>query len=248
MFRNSFCAVALAAVAVNASAQDADISKLREALRQLQQQVQQLEKRLQEAESKAAPAQPVPPGAPRGFNPDISVILQGTVARSSQDPNTYQISGFAPSGGEVSPAPRGFGLGESELIITSNADPYFRGQLVAALTAEDEVEVEEAFLQTLALGTGLHAEGRTLPLGDRLSERDPPARLGFPGRAARVQGVPRRAAERRRRAAALGGAYRSIRRTRRRARTRTQLPRDRQQQERRQCLERVRPSWAATSA
>jgi predicted nucleic acid-binding Zn-ribbon protein len=57
MFRNSCCAVALATVAVNASAQDADISKLREALRQLQQQVQQLERRLQEAESKAAKAE-----------------------------------------------------------------------------------------------------------------------------------------------------------------------------------------------
>ena len=159
MFRNSCCAVALAAVAVNAAAQDADISKLREALRQLQLEVQQLEKRLQEAESKTAPAQPVSPGASRSFNPDISVILQGTAARSSLDPNTYQISGFAPSGGEVSPAPRGFSLGESELIITSNADPYFRGQLVAALTAEDEVEVEEAFLQTLALGHGFTLKG-----------------------------------------------------------------------------------------
>src|SRR5688572_32211661 len=159
MFRNSFCTVALAAVAVDASAQDADISKLREALRQLQQEVQQLERRLQEAESKAAPAQPVPPAASRGFNPDISVILQGTAARSSQDPNTYRISGFAPSGGEVGPAPRGFGLGESELFITSNVDPYFRGQLVAALTPEDEVEVEEAFLQTLALGSGFTLKG-----------------------------------------------------------------------------------------
>jgi hypothetical protein len=59
----------------------------------------------------------------------------------------------------VSPAPRGFSLGESELVITSNADPYFRGQLVAALTAEDEVEVEEAFLQTLALGRGFTLKG-----------------------------------------------------------------------------------------
>ena len=35
------------------------------------------------------------------FNPPMSIILQGTFARSSQDPETYQISGFAPSGGET---------------------------------------------------------------------------------------------------------------------------------------------------
>jgi hypothetical protein len=93
------------------------------------------------------------------FNPDISLVLQGTFARSSEDPEGYSIGGFAPSGGEVGPAPRGFGLGESELFITSNVDPYFRGQLVAALTPEDELEVEEAFLQTLALGRGFTLKG-----------------------------------------------------------------------------------------
>src|SRR3954465_4492131 len=171
MFRSLCCAVALATAAVPASAQDTELSKLREALRQLQQQVQELEKRVQEAELKsgkpqeaAAPApppaaQPGRPGASNGFNPDISLILQGTVARSSLDPNTYQITGFAPSGGEVQPAPRGFGLGESELFITSNVDPYFRGQLSVALTPENEIEVEEAFFQTLALGRGFTLKG-----------------------------------------------------------------------------------------
>ena len=135
MDRKSWCAVALAMACGPAYGQDAEISKLREALRQLQQQVQQLEKRLQEAESKSGKAEaaaastqpaPVQPGRPTGssaFNPDISVILQGTAASNSQDPNTYQITGFAPSGGEVNPAPRGFGLGESELILSGNVDP-----------------------------------------------------------------------------------------------------------------------------
>ncbi|MFL6570282.1 MAG: hypothetical protein ACJ8G4_00915, partial [Burkholderiales bacterium] len=171
MFWKWWCAAALAAAVVPARAQDQELSKLREALRQLQQQVQELEKRVQEAEAKsgkpqaaAAPAPPPPaqPGRPGGsnaFNPDISLILQGTAARSALDPNTYQITGFAPSGGEVQPAPRGFGLGESELFITSNVDPYFRGQLAAALTPENEIEVEEAFFQTLALGRGFTLKG-----------------------------------------------------------------------------------------
>jgi hypothetical protein len=93
------------------------------------------------------------------FNPDVSVILQGTAASSSQDPDKYQITGFAPSGGEVAPAPRGFSLGESELILGANADAYFRGQLTVALTPQNEAEVEEAFFQTLSLGKGFSLKG-----------------------------------------------------------------------------------------
>lgn len=160
MQRYLWCAVAFAMAGVPAHAQDAELSKLREALRQLQQQVQQLEKRLEEAETRRAPvAQPGRAAGSTAFNPEISLILQGTLARSSRDPGSYQISGFAPSGGEVGPAPRGFGLGESELILSSSIDPYFRGQLVAALTPENEVEVEEAFFQSLALGRGFTVKG-----------------------------------------------------------------------------------------
>src|SRR5574341_2085624 len=91
-----------------------------------------------------APAQAQDKGA-GAFNPGISLILQGTAATSSQDPETYRIDGFAPSGGEVGPPDRGFGLGESELVISANVDPYFRGHLVAALTPENEAEIEEAY-------------------------------------------------------------------------------------------------------
>jgi hypothetical protein len=131
---------------------------VREELRQLQQRIQQLEKRLQETENVAAQASARPAGE-NAFNPAVSLILQGTAARSSLDPNTYRITGFAPSGGEVGPARRGFSLGESELVVTANIDPYFRGQLVASLTPEDTVEVEEAFFQTLGLGKGFTLRG-----------------------------------------------------------------------------------------
>jgi hypothetical protein len=97
--------------------------------------------------------------AQESFNPQVSVILQGTFAHSSQDPDKYQITGFAPSGGEVAPAPRGFSLGESELILGANIDPYLRGQLVGALTPDNKFEVEEAFFQTLALGQGFTVKG-----------------------------------------------------------------------------------------
>jgi hypothetical protein len=146
MVRHWLCATALAVAIPQAHAQDAQAQKLREELRQLQQRLDALEQRPRQSGENA-------------FNPALSLILQGTAARSSQDPAGYRIDGFAPSGGEVGPAPRGFGLGESELVFTANIDPYFRGQLVAALTPENEAEVEEAFFQTLGLGRGFTLKG-----------------------------------------------------------------------------------------
>jgi len=153
MFRNTWCAMALAVAIFPAYGQD-----VREELKQLQQRIQQLEKRLQETENVAAQASARPAGE-NAFNPVVSVILQGTAARSSLDPNSYRITGFAPPTGEIGPARRGFSLGESELFMTANIDPYFRGQLVASLTPEDTVEVEEAFFQTLGLGKGFTIKG-----------------------------------------------------------------------------------------
>src|SRR3989454_5516120 len=153
MFRNTWCAMTLAVAVVPAYGQD-----VREELKQLQQRIQQLEKRLQETENVAAQASARPAGE-NAFNPAVSVILQGTAARSSLDPNTYRITGFVPPTGEVAPARRGFSLGESELVISSNIDPYFRGQLVASFTPDNQLEVEEAFFQTLALGKGFTIKG-----------------------------------------------------------------------------------------
>jgi hypothetical protein len=167
-----WCAMALAVAAFPAQAQESDTAKMREELRQLQQRLQQLERRLQETEAKAGKAQEdaaraesaaaqagARPAGSNAFNPDTSIILQGTVARSSRDPATYQITGFARPAGEIAPARRGFSLGESELFMTANIDPYFRGQLVASLTPDNTVEVEEAFFQTLGLGNGFTLKG-----------------------------------------------------------------------------------------
>src|SRR5438094_1568154 len=153
MFRSMWCAMAFALAIFPAYGQD-----VREELKQLQQRIQQLEKRLQETENVAAQASARPAGE-NAFNPAVSLILQGTAARSSLDPNTYRITGFAPPTGEIGPARRGFSLGESELVVTSNIDPYFRGQLVASLTPEDTVEVEEASFPPLGLGKCFSLKG-----------------------------------------------------------------------------------------
>lgn len=154
------------------AAPDADIRALREQLKELrhtyEQRIGALEQRLAEAEKSADKAETAaqlaqdvaqravrPPPSESAFNPGISLILNGTYTRQSKDPESYRIDGFMPSNGEVGPPPRSFSLGESELAISANIDPWFRGQLMAALTPDDSVEVEEAYVQTLALSHGL---------------------------------------------------------------------------------------------
>ncbi len=171
------------AVPVPAFAQDAaqssELARVRDEMKQLQrayeERMQALEKRLTQAEGRAGEAEKraeksatqveaavvaaKAPTSASAFNPGVSLILQGTYARTSQDPNNFAITGFVPSGGEVGPPRRSFGVGESELVITANIDPYFRGALIGALTPGNTIEVEEAYFQTLALPGGLTLKG-----------------------------------------------------------------------------------------
>jgi len=96
---------------------------------------------------------PIVPEA--AFNPAISLILDGMYRNLEKDPATYQMGGFIPGGEETGPGERGFGLDESELTISANIDPYFTGYFTAAVTGEDEVEVEEAFIQNTGYVPGV---------------------------------------------------------------------------------------------
>jgi hypothetical protein len=160
-----------------ASAAD-DLKALRDEIAQMkkayEQRIAALEARLVQTEAKAGNAEASArqasvaasqkPASESAFNPAISLVLAGTYTRLSQDPNAYAIGGFAPTGGEVGPARRSFGLGESELGIAANISPALRGQLTLALPPEGGAEVEEAFVQTLGLG-----QGATLKAGRFLS-------------------------------------------------------------------------------
>jgi len=92
----------------------------------------------------------------KSFNPDISLILQGRYV-NGKDIDDRHISGFVTAGHEHGGDARGFSLEHSEFTISGNIDPYFRGYATFAL-ADEEVEVEEAWFQTLALGAGLTAK------------------------------------------------------------------------------------------
>ncbi|HEX4779576.1 MAG TPA: hypothetical protein VH301_02410 [Usitatibacter sp.] len=142
------------------AASDPEIDKIREEIRQMKSsyeaRIQSLEQRLKDAEDKAAAAQAAPlppppspaPSAPASsiaaFNPAISVVLQGSYANLSLDPDKYALSGFLPAAEAGAPR-RGFSLGESELAIYANVDDKFSGNLIASLTPDDRVSVEEAY-------------------------------------------------------------------------------------------------------
>ena len=136
------------------AADDAELQKIRDEIKQLRQaddaRIRELENRLQQAERAATP-----PQKSNAFNPAISLILSGTYAHLSQDPANYQITNFpVPSDVEVGPGFRGFSLGESELGFYANIDPYFYGGLNLALAPDNTASVEEAFIQTTALSNG----------------------------------------------------------------------------------------------
>jgi hypothetical protein len=112
-----------------------------------------------------APADPVATGsAPasrgKGFNPQMSLILSGLYTRTGRDPATYSISGFnLPTDAEVGPGRRGFSLAESELGLSASIDPWWRGFAAFAFSPDNSVSVEEAYVETTALGHGLTLKG-----------------------------------------------------------------------------------------
>ena len=141
-------------------------TQIEEMKRDYEARIEALEKRLAAAEADAGKAEQKADQAQtaaksvaqqsraNSFNPAISLILQGRYANLSQDPNSYRIGGFIPSGGDVDPGKRGLSLAESELFFKANADPYFSGTLIASLAPDGGVDVENGYLETLALSHG----------------------------------------------------------------------------------------------
>ena len=122
-------------------------------LRDLREQVKQLDKRVSDAEQTAIQASSRPAGE-NALNPAVSLILNGIYANPSQDPAGFRINGFVPTNGEVAPPDRGLSLGESELAIAANVDHMFRGTGIFSVSSDNGIEVEEAYIQTLALSYG----------------------------------------------------------------------------------------------
>ncbi len=88
------------------------------------------------------------------FNPAISLILDARY--TDIDNNDLELPGFQ-LGGEAGLPEQGFSTGHNELTISANIDDKFFGLINTAIVQEDgetEVELEEAYIETLKLGSG----------------------------------------------------------------------------------------------
>ena len=181
-------AVLLAASCGAQAASDADLAAIRSQIDEMkksyEQRIASLEQRLVQAEEKssspaaAAPAAVTASAMPAntsasGFNPEASLILQGAYRDMKKVPNR-QISGFVSAPDSESPK-RGFSLDETELVLGASIDPYWRGQAILAIH-DGEVEVEEAWFQSLAIGHGIGLKGGRIRSGiGYLNEQHPHA-------------------------------------------------------------------------
>ena len=150
ILQNSMICALLSTPIVALSATDEELDKKLEAL----------EQRLQAVEQEKADAS-TSQVSNNSFNPAISVILEGVYASYKNNPEDYALPGYA-LGGEAGLASEGFSLGHSEIIFSSNIDDKFFGQLTLAIAEHNgstEVELEEAFFETLALGSGFSVRG-----------------------------------------------------------------------------------------
>src|SRR5258708_3763504 len=168
MFRKYTLAAAVGAAFVAPvpaiGADDADVQNIRDEIKDFREgyetRIRQLEQRLEQSEQRPAPAAAAAPtqsapASPNAFNPAISLILDGQFSNLQRDPGNYQIGGFIPGGDGVGPGRRSFNLGESELDVSSNIDPYFSGFFVLSITPENEASVEEGYVQNTGYVPGL---------------------------------------------------------------------------------------------
>jgi hypothetical protein len=89
------------------------------------------------------------------FNPEISLILDGRYSHYNND-SDYELPGFM-LGGEAGRGEKGFSLGHNELVLSANIDDRYYGKMTTVLADHDgttEVELEEAYIETLGLGGG----------------------------------------------------------------------------------------------
>ena len=159
------CVLFICSPAIAQQSQSAELEALREEVRlmrtEYEARIAELEARLDAAETK--PAQPVysaetvSVARDSSFNPAIGVTFQGQAWSYQNDPDDYMIPGF-PLGGEAGPAPEGLSLAETEITVSANVDDKFTAMLTVPIVIEDGdvvVELEEAWVETLALPGGL---------------------------------------------------------------------------------------------
>ena len=115
------------------------------------QRLQRLENRLQQTQAATRTKKA------NAFNPAVSLILNGLNSSYENDPDNYQLPGYALNI-DAGLAAEGFTLDESEVTLGANVDQLFYGQATFSLAdnaGETSIETEEAYFETLGLGSGL---------------------------------------------------------------------------------------------
>ena len=192
MHKPLFMAALLATSFGAQAASDADLAAIRAQIDELkkvyEQRIAALEQKLVQAEARpvvqAIRSEP-PENRPQArstassFNPEVSLILQGRY-KNMKEIAGRGISGFVAAGGHDhggidSSNKRGFSVDHTELLLSANVDPYWRGQAIIA-AVDGSAEVEEAWFQSLGLGMGLGLKGGRLRSGiGYLNEQHPHA-------------------------------------------------------------------------
>lgn len=170
----------LAAAGVFASLPAAadDLGVLREEIAQMkktyEQRIAALETRLKEAEKSPAPAavagssgQAGQVGAGSGFNPQMSVILDGIYFRDSKRGRSVDMlehidginHGHAHEDHAHGEMERGFNLRETELAFSATVSPHFDAAAKMTVSEHGDVELEEAYFDTRSLPYGLKIRG-----------------------------------------------------------------------------------------
>ena len=177
MLHKPFAVAALLAASCGAqAASDADLAAIRSQINEMkktyEQRIAALEEKLSQAEVSSKTGGPVEPPAAAGqlnatasgFNPEVSLILQGQYKNMKNVPERA-ITGFFPPGGHdhgdgaiAGISKRGFSVDHTELVFAANIDPYWRGQAIIA-AVDGAAEVEEAWFQSLGLGHGIGLKG-----------------------------------------------------------------------------------------
>lgn len=154
----------------------------------LEEKINKLEYRITELEGETKDLSIQSAESKKIVSPEMSMILNGSYRNYSRD--HIHIKGYQ-IGHEGERGKEGFSLGESEINLSANVDDKFYGSLTFALVNEhdgDEIEIEEAYLKTIALPYGMSfMAGRIMPsfgyLNDRHAHTDDFADRPLPYRA-----------------------------------------------------------------
>ncbi|MDQ7048281.1 MAG: hypothetical protein Q9M92_01575 [Enterobacterales bacterium] len=130
------------------------ISALEERLEQLEESADEAEERTDNLAVEVS--QQSNQQAANTFNPGIGVILNGRFQAISPNNFDFNVPGFFPAD-EIGPGSSGLSLGESELNLSANVDDKFYASTTLSF-GDGAANVEEAYLQTIALPKGLQVK------------------------------------------------------------------------------------------